>query len=516
MWHIIRGGYMLQVKKLGINLIKDDRKLLEDFDLALNPGDKIGLIGEEGNGKSILIKTIINREEVEKYGQISGEIHNKGEVIAYLPQSLDDKLLDMPVASYMEQVLDISLLDYNKLYKYLADFDLDEDLIFGELKLSNLSGGERIKVLLLFELLKEPTVFLFDEPTNDLDYESVKFITKLMQQMDIPLIFVSHDPELLRKVANRIVHLEQVHRRQIARHTVFNGSYDLYIKERENQIRIQNMTANKEREEFAKKAERYRKVYDSVNHAINATKNDIEGKNLKDKMASVKSLGKRLDKEKEDLTQRPDFEDSIGIFFDESIEIANSKVVLDFKLDKLWVGDRKLSQNIDLKVVGPEKICIVGKNGAGKTTLLKEIYKNLGKSNLKIAYMPQNYFEKLKDSETPISFLAPSGSKEDKTKVSNLLGSLNFAREEMQRSLKNLSGGQKAKVFFAKMNMDGAKVLILDEPTRNLSPLSQPEIIESLKAYKGAIIAVSHDKDFIEKVFDKVYELDYSGLRRIK
>ena len=507
---------MLQIKKLGIDLIKDDRKLMEDFDLALNYGDKVGLIGEEGNGKSILIKTIINREEVEKYAQLSGEIHKKGEVIAYLPQSLDEKFLDMTVASYMDLVLDMSLLDYNKLYKYLDQFGLDEDLIFGKLKLSDLSGGERIKVLLLFELLKDPTVFLFDEPTNDLDYESASFITDLMKEMKIPLIFVSHDPNLLRKVANRIVHLEQVHRRQIPRHTVFNGPYDLYIKERENQINIQTLRANKEREEFAKKAARYRRVYDSVNHAINATKNDIEGKNLKDKMASVKSLGKRLSKERENLTQRPDFEDAIGIFFDDCIELPKSKVVLDLKLDELRAGEKKLSQNIDLKVIGPEKICIVGKNGVGKTSLLKEIYRVLSKSDLKIGYMAQDYFGKLKDFETPISYLAKQDSKDEKTKASNLLGSLNFAREEMERSLTSLSGGQKAKVFFAKMNLDGAEVLILDEPTRNLSPLSQPEIIASLKAYKGAIIAVSHDRDFIEEVFDKVYELDSSGLREIK
>ena len=113
------------------------------------------------------------------------------------------------------------------------------------------------------------------------------------------------------------------------------------------------------------------------------------------------------------------------------------------------------------------------------------------------------------------TYLAKQDSKDEKTKASNLLGSLNFAREEMERSLKSLSGGQKAKVFFAKMNLDGAEVLILDEPTRNLSPLSQPEIIASLKAYKGAIIAVSHDRDFIREVFDKVYELNPRGLKRI-
>ncbi len=183
---------MLQIKKLGINLIKDDRKLLENFDLALNPGDKVGLIGEEGNGKSILLKTIIDRKSVENYAQISGEIYKKEEIIGYLPQSLDENFFEITVEAYMNQVLDMSLLDYNKLYKYLDQFGLDEDLVFGKLKLGDLSGGERIKVLLLFELLKEPTVFLFDEPTNDLDLESASFIIKIMKDMKIPLIFVSH------------------------------------------------------------------------------------------------------------------------------------------------------------------------------------------------------------------------------------------------------------------------------------------------------------------------------------
>lgn len=505
---------MLQIKNLDITLIKDDRKLLEKFDLALNPGDKVGLIGEEGNGKSILLKTIIKREKVENYSQIRGEIHKKDEIVAYLPQSLDEKFLNMTAHDYMEQVLDPSLIDYNKFYKYLGDFDLNEDLVFGDLKLSYLSGGERVKILLLFELLKEPTVFLFDEPSNDLDYDSMKVLTKLMKEMEIPLIFVSHDPSLLRNIANRIVHLEQVHRRQIPRHTVFNGGYEAYINERENQIRIQSIRANKEREEFEKKAARYNRVYNSVDHAINATKNDIEGKNLKDKMASVKSLGKRLDKEKEKLTPRPDFEDAIGIFFDKRIGIPNSKVVLDFKMDELRVGEKILAKNIGLKIRGPEKICIVGKNGVGKTSILKEIYKRFEKSDLRVGYMPQDYFEYLKESETPISYLAKQDSKEEKIRISNLLGSLNFSREEMLRPLKSLSGGQKAKVFFAKMNMDGAEVLILDEPTRNISPISQPEIIGSLKAYKGAIIAVSHDRDFIREVFDDLYELDYSGLKK--
>lgn len=229
-------------------------------------------------------------------------------------------------------------------------------------------------------------------------------------------------------------------------------------------------------------------------------------------MHTVKSIGKRLEKEEANLTQKPDYEEAIDIFFDEDIRVPNGKQVLDFKKDELRVGDKILAKNIELQIIGPEKICIIGKNGAGKTTLLREILKECQKANLKVGYMPQSYFEYEKESMTALDYLSQSQTKDDHIKSSNLLASLSFKREEMYRNISDLSGGQKAKLFFAKMNLDKAEVLILDEPTRNISPLSKPEIIEALKAYKGAIIAVSHDKDFIDQVFDKLYELDVSGL----
>lgn len=230
-------------------------------------------------------------------------------------------------------------------------------------------------------------------------------------------------------------------------------------------------------------------------------------------MHTVKSIGRRLEKEEANLTEKPDYEEAIDIFFDEDIKVANGKQVLDYKLDELKIGDKILAKNIDLKVIGPEKICIVGKNGAGKTTLLKKIKSECQALNLKIGYMPQNYFEFEKDDINAIEYLADSFIKDNQTKASNLLGSLNFKREEMFRNIADLSGGQKAKLFFAKMNLDKAEVLILDEPTRNLSPLSKPEIIGALKYYKGAIIAVSHDREFIDQVFDKIYNLTCHGLK---
>lgn len=179
-------------------------------------------------------------------------------------------------------------------------------------------------------------------------------------------------------------------------------------------------------------------------------------------------------------------------------------------------GKKVLARNINLEIIGPEKLCIIGKNGAGKSTLLKTLIDKLRNLNLKVGYMPQNYEELIDYDSNAIDFLASNGTKSEHTEISTILGSLKFKREDMLREIGKLSGGQKAKVFFTKMIMDKAEVLVLDEPTRNLSPLSQPEIIEALSNYSGCIIAVSHDRRFINEVFSKVYELDADGLHRVR
>lgn len=506
---------MLQIKDLSIVLREDNRTLLKDFNFVLNAGDRVGLIGEEGNGKSLLLKTIVDREKVEHYCEVKGTIYKRNEIIAYLPQRLSDADLSLTSGQYLLTHLRDIPIDYSKLYKHLDEFHLDKDLAFGDMPMKFLSGGEKIKFALLVELLKEPSLFLLDEPSNDLDYASVQWLEHFMLEMDIPFIFVSHDTALLSKVANKIIHLEQIYRRTEAKHTVSANTYEDYVGKREDFITNETKRARKEQEVFSKKADRYRKVHDSVESALRATKNDIEGKNLKDKMHSVKALGKKLQKEEANLTKEPAFEEKIDIYFDKASEVPNGKVILDFKLDQLKVGPRILSNNIHLNIVGPEKICIVGKNGVGKTTLLKALIKELKSLNLRVGYMPQSYFDFEEENVNAIDYLIKEPSQDERTRISTFLGSLNFSWEEMQRDIHELSGGQKAKLFFAKINLAKAQVLILDEPTRNLSPLSQPEIIEALRNYGGAIIAVSHDRNFIKQVFSTVYELDSEGLHSI-
>ena len=199
--------------------------------------------------------------------------------------------------------------------------------------------------------------------------------------------------------------------------------------------------------------------------------------------------------------------------FSEQAFVPGGKTVLDFSLNELTAEKAVLAKNIRLFVSGNEKICITGKNGAGKTTLLKIIAGELlERTDIQAAYMPQNYDELLCGSLTPVAFLCKTGDKNEITKVRTFLGSVKFTADEMSHATSELSGGQKAKLYFLKMILDENNVLILDEPTRNFSPLSNPVIRDILKAFRGAIISVPHDRKFIREVCTSVYELTKDGL----
>ncbi len=189
------------------------------------------------------------------------------------------------------------------------------------------------------------------------------------------------------------------------------------------------------------------------------------------------------------------------------------KTVLDFGPAVLKTGDRVLAENVSLLVRGPEKICIIGRNGAGKTTLLREVADALlQREDIRAAYMPQAYEELLDTDATPVEFLTRKGGKEETTRIRQFLGSVRYTPEETAHPVSEMSGGQKAKLLFLKMVLEGSNVLILDEPTRNFSPLSNPVIRDVLRAFGGAIISVSHDRKYISEVCDRVYRLTEDGL----
>ena len=508
---------MFVVNDLTISTLKG-RVLLKDFSMTLNPDDRIALIGEEGNGKSTLLK-ILAGIDVSSYVTHTGSIFCD-EKTAYLPQKIEDEWLDETVFGYMVRENHYDEIDYEhyshyaELYDALKAVNLDASILDDERQLRTYSGGEKVRIAMAKLLYGNPDILLLDEPTNDLDLETLIWLESFISSSSLPMIFISHDESLLENCSNGILHLEQLKRKQEARMTFARLNYSDYVRDRLHFIERNNSIAAKQKAEYFKQIDKYRQIYQKVEHqqATISRQDPHGGQLLKKKMHAVKSLGRKLDEKKENLTERFDPEEAINIFFAD-VDLNPGKVILDYHLDELTVGERVLARNIELQVRGRDKVCLIGKNGSGKTTLLRMMKDVIMSDDSVIAgYMPQNYDEIMDFDISPVEFLKKEGTREEISRIRTHLGSLKFTAEEMEHDVRELSEGQKCKILLLKLILDGCNVLIMDEPTRNLSPLSNPQVRKMLIEYGGCIIAVSHDRKFIENVCDKVYMLDEDGL----
>jgi ATPase subunit of ABC transporter with duplicated ATPase domains len=329
-------------------------------------------------------------------------------------------------------------------------------------------------------------------------------------------MYIFQDETLISKTANMILHLEQVIKKTDCKHTLLKIDYDSYVERRIRQIEKQTQVAKSEKREFDKQQEKLQKIMQKVEYQQNtiSRSNPHGGQLLKKKMHSLKSQERKLDNK--ELTKIPDVEEGINFFF-EGVEMPRSKKIISLDIPIFNVYNKTLSKNIKLDVVGDVHMCIIGKNGCGKTTLIREIYNELkDRNDIKVGYMPQVYDDILNKHEFVMDFLSPSNNKDEITKSRMLLGSMKFTREEMVGKIKDLSNGTKAKLLLAKLVLDKCNVLILDEPTRNVSPLSNPIIRKVLCEYKGTIISVSHDRKYIEEVIDSLYSMTIDGLIKIR
>lgn len=508
---------MLQLNHVTIYHRKDDRTLIRDFSFTPREGEKAAFIGEEGNGKSTVLALIHDPSLIDSYADVTGSVTKGGSVTGYLPQQLPQEYASMTFWEflYTDAPDDLPVHIVNRL---ADEFGLSDRITNDEIPLGQLSGGEKIKVQLLRILSREPDVLLLDEPSNDLDIETLVWLEEFIKDTPKTVLYISHDEVLLENTADCIIHIEQIMRRTEPKVTVSRTTYSDYIERRAGMLEKSEVIANKEKAEFDKKMDRYRKIYDRVRVAqrnVSKQERDGVGRLLKKKMHSVKSMGRRFEKEKENLAKKIDSEEAIMIDFPE-ITVPHGKVILDLNLPVLYAGGNEnpspdaevLARDIRFTLYGGDKLVITGRNGCGKTTLMREIARQLlPRTDLHTVYMPQHYEDEMPQEKTPVEYLSVTGDRSEDVKNRTYLGSIKFTAAEMEHPIASLSGGQRAKLYFLKMILSGADTLLLDEPTRNLSPLSNPVIRRILQNYGGTVIAVSHDRKFIDEVAEMEYPM---------
>ena len=508
--HSRKGNNMININHLTITQNKDLRDLVSDLNITIQDGEKVAIIGEEGNGKSTLLRTLMG-EKLADFS-IRGEIQSDLQSLAYIPQKLPEDLKKKTLHDYF--FLDSADLDYSILYRLAEELHFDSDRFASDQEIGSLSGGEALKIQLIHEFAKPFEILFLDEPSNDLDIEMVDWLKKQIHKTRQTVIFISHDEDFLSQTADTIIHLRLVKHRKEAETLVEHLDYDRYSEHRKAHFARQSQQAANDQRSYEKTMEKHRRVKQKVETALRNTKNDVAGRLLAKKMKNVLSQEKRFEKAAQSMTQKPLEEEQIQLFFSDVEPLATSKVLIRMENETLSIGQRILSQGLQLTVRGQDKIGIIGPNGVGKSTLLAKLHQLLsGKRENSLGFMPQNYQEKLQLDLSPVEFLSQTGHKEEIQRIQSHLASLNFSYPEMHQQVRSLSGGQQGKLLLLNLVLRKPNFLILDEPTRNFSPTSQPEIRKLFANYSGGLVTVSHDRRFLKEICTSIYSLTEHGLK---
>ena len=504
---------MLKIENLSLYHRKDLTPIVTGLTFTLRDHERLALIGEEGNGKSTLLRCIAGDDGVQEYVEVTGRVITDRRP-GYLPQELPES--ERALSAYEFFCESDAFFDQTpkELGELCAQLSLPGDVFYSEQRMADFSGGERVKLQLARLMLGKPDLLLLDEPSNDLDGDTVLWLEDFLCHCEANVIFVSHDEQLLSRAATGVLLLERLRHRQLPRATLMRVGYDDFVRTRADAFAHQEQVARKEREEYREKMRKYEQIRARVEHEQNAISrgNPAGGRLLKKKMHAVMATGRRFEREKENMTAMPEAEEAIFAKLS-CAPLPPTKTVLDLDLPELTIEDRILARNLRLIVRGREKVAIVGRNGAGKSTLLRRIADMLsGRQDIRLFVMPQDPGALLTAGKTPVELLQITGDGEENARIRTELGSLQFTAEEMAHPCDGLSGGQKAKLMFLMMARSGANVVLLDEPTRNLSPLSGPVIRRLLSDFEGCVIAVSHDRLFLSEVCTRAVRLNESGL----
>lgn len=519
---------MLQT--INLTMTYPTKKLFENINLKLDRNKRYGLIGANGAGKSTFLK-IISGELESSSGEIVIENGLKVGVLkqdqyAYEDLSLSDAVLignkrlydaikrknylyenaDLSDDSVNNELAELEIIcaEEDPMYEYdtmiakiLEDLGFPQDT--HENLMSSITGGDKFKILLAQVLFPKPDILFLDEPTNNLDLKSISWLEENLKNHDGTMVIISHDRHFLNEVCTHILDLDFCTIRE------FSGNYDSWYiasnviaKQRE----LERSKKLKEKEELEKFIRRF---------SANASK-------AKQATSRQKQLEK-LDIEEVKISSRRD----PSIVFKMKREIGNE--VLECENISKSYGDKCVLKGLSLKIMPGDKIALIGANGVGKSTLCEIINESLPSDSgsvklgatIQKGYFPQNIAEEIKGDSTLYEWLRSFDKKMDSGEIRNALGRMLFSGEEQEKSLDNLSGGEKHRMYLSKLMIEGGNFLILDEPTNHLDLEAIIALGEALYNFKGNVLCVSHDRELIDAFANRIIELvaDENGARVI-
>ena len=505
------------------------RTIVRDATWHIHPMERIGLIGYNGTGKSTLLKLFVG-----EYQPSAGTVErSRNTTIGYLHQDLlsfdtSESIVEVAMHAFdkakaLEKELDrlTKEIENNStddlLHKYsdkLHQFEeaggytmqhQTEEVLQGlgfenkdlQRPYREFSGGWRMRVLLAKMILQQPDLLLLDEPTNHLDLPSIEWLEKYLQHYKGAVVIVSHDKYFLNRMVKKIVELYQ---RELH---IYNGNYSFYETEKLQRVEVQQ------------------RAYENQQDYIRQNERLIERFRAKaSKAAMAQSLMKKLDKlEKieEAEIERP----NIRINF--NIDKTPGKVLVELKHVTKHFKDVDILDNASAEIERGDKIALIGANGKGKSTLLRiiagtEPFQGERKwgHNIDSAFYAQHQLEALNLSHTIIDEMKQAGSQKTELELRSLLGCFLFSGDDADKKIKVLSGGEKARVALAKTILSKANFLLLDEPTNHLDIHSTELLVDALNRYQGSYILVSHDRYFISKSANKIWEIVDHEIKEFK
>ena len=485
---------MLNLSNIHITL--GNRDILKNVSLFVGENEKIGVVGVNGAGKSTLLKVISGVLEPDlgkisftgTMSYLSQEIHK--EIGLNKKEISNTKNESLTIGEYLliEKGLDVEEWEINRFLNNMQMKDKNTDSILKEL-----SGGQKIKIELIKILCEQPDILVLDEPTNFLDIPSAEWLMNYLLSYPKTVIIVSHDLRLMNRALDRIVYTNE----RTKGIEVYKGNYDQFLKLKALQDEWLVKTIKKE----DRKAKR---LFESA-QKISKRTSDKEKIKAAKRFEKVRQMKEEI-KQKEELLKK-----SKKMRFNLPKIVTSSKNVLEVSnISKSYIKNIPVLKDISLDIERGQKVAIIGKNGVGKTTLLKILAGKLKKDkgdikwggNTYIGYYSQEN-EDLDYSKTVLENFDINGM--DELQKRKFLGQFLISKEMVFQKVKSLSGGEKTRLALSKIFAKDFNVLLLDEPTTYLDPDSQKILLNVLREYKGTIILVSHETNFVKEMgIDKV------------